>query len=155
MRRSLVFLVSLSSLGLAACEDGPYQPFTPAAANAGSIWNNGSQPPGATPPTDQGTQGYNQTNVGGTNKVNLCTAPELHARLADVFNRNIIPPIGIPAVYGVSGSPGLDMSGGTSWKGLTIQQAEDPSTGLCQGTLVSDLFGNSGVASIEWGSNNE
>jgi hypothetical protein len=155
MRRSLVFLISLSSVGLTACEDGPYQPFTPAAPNAGSIWNNGQQPPGAAPTTDPGTQGYSQTNVGGTNLEQLCTAPELHARLADAFNRNIIPPIGIPGIYGVTSSPGLDMSGGPSWKGLTIQQAENATTGLCQGVLEADLFGNSGYASIAWGNNGE
>src|SRR5438105_811775 len=96
---------------LAACEDGPKQTFNPAPMNAGSQWNDGNPKPVTNPDVSQGFTG----TVGGTNKQEICDGPTKMMKWAAAFAQPIIPP---------THGGGLDMSGGTSWQAITLDQAE-------------------------------
>src|SRR4051794_8435504 len=109
MRSSLV-LSFVASLALAGCEDGPNQVYQSAPPGAGNQWNNGNTPGS----TDNAEQPY-VTNVGGNNAMEICTGPELAARWAVMVKEPIVPPR-----FG----GGLDLAGGDSWAGITVEQAE-------------------------------
>src|SRR5262249_39996310 len=109
MRRPLVALV-LSCLGLAACEDGPAQTYSPAPPGAANKWNDG-QTPGT---VDNSQQNFGQQG-GGTNQLEICNAPTKAATWKKLVQQPLKPPryIGL-----------IDMAGGDTWPGLTIEQAE-------------------------------
>src|ERR1700722_19808915 len=133
-----IFAVALSSAILGACEDGPNQTFTPAPAGAATTWNNGRTPP----VIGNATQGFGSTNAGGTNAVNICTGDQLQKRWSKMVREPVVPP-----QFGA----GLDMAGGETWQGLTIDQAEKIN---CQATAVGDVFGD-GNLDVAWGNNFE
>lgn len=135
MRRPLVALV-LSCVGLIACEDGPTQTYTPAGPNAPQE-NNGNTP-GV---TDPGMQGF-QTQGGGTNIMEICNAPTLAATTKKLVQQPLKPPryVGL-----------IDMAGGDTWSGLTIEAAEKVQ---CQSTNAGDQFGDGSQVNY-WGDNGE
>ena len=149
MRRSTITALSLfaSSLALVACEDGPSQTFNASPPGAGTNWNNSQ----AAPAIDPAHQGY-VGSIGGTNKVELCDAPTKAARWKAMVHEKIIPP--------TSGG-GLDISGGPTWSGMTIEEAESPAKspakpngGNCQSNSLGDQFGDGQLVN-GWGDNNE
>jgi hypothetical protein len=133
MRKPLVALTVLSCFGLAACEDGPTQTFTPAPPNAANLWDDGQTPGSAAP-----TPGSFQTQSGGTNAMQICNAATEMKTLNSAFNHAITP----PTLIGL-----LDLSGGPTWPGLTIEQAEKIQ---CQSTNEGDQFGD-GTQVNQWG----
>lgn len=136
MRRPLVALTILSCFGLVACEDGPNQTFTPAPPNAANS-NDGQTPPYVDPtPQGFGVQG------GGNNQMQICTGSQEAARWKIMDTLPIVPP---------TGGAGLDMSGGMSWAGLTIQAAEAIN---CQSQELGDQFGD-GSSVGAWGGSQE
>ncbi len=136
MRRPLVALSILSCFGLVACEDGPLQPFTPAPPNAANS-NNGNTPPYVDPtPQGFGVQG------GGNNQMQICTGSQEAARWKIMDTLPIQPP---------TTGAGIDISGGTSWKGLTIEAAEAIN---CQSTDAGDQFGDGSNVNY-WGGSGE
>ena len=110
MRRSMVLLFAAASLAFIGCDDGPNQTFSPAPDGAGQKWNDGKTPGGADPAT-----GNFQPTGGGTNKQDICDAPTKKAAWAFAFNQPIIPP---------TTAGNINMAGGDSWAGITIEQAE-------------------------------
>ena len=153
MRRSIVsvpVLPSLASLailtgllGLTGCEDGPNQTYNPAPAGAGDLLNNGNTA-GTVDPTKAG---YALPDASaGTNKQVLCDGPTTQKTWAAAFEKPILPP---------HSAGGIDIAGGDTWQGLTIEDAEDPKkNGLCQSTNAGDIFGNGTLANY-WGDNAE
>jgi hypothetical protein len=137
MRRSLIALSVISSLGLVACEDGPAQPYNPSPNGAGDKWNDGQSPPAA----DPATQGFG-VQGGGTNKQEICNGPTKAMTWAKMVAAPILPP---------RKAAQLDMAGDDTWVGLTIEQAEQIN---CQSTNYGDLFGD-GNQDNYWGDNYE
>jgi hypothetical protein len=149
-----VAVASFAALSLCGCEDGPTQTYSPAPGGAGSNWNGGSGPSWV----DNGQKDYSQKQT-GQNKQQLCTGAEKAKMWGWALTQDIVPP---------SGGGGLDLSGGASWQGLTVEQAETPvrdshgalvippptGGGLCQGDAQGDLFGD-GAQVISWGDNAE
>ncbi len=174
MRRHVPFfmapVVALAALLNTGCEDGPNQTFSPAPANAGSIWNG---PAGSGGLGDGGsftgtsTQGYD-ASYGGTNLNQLCNATTEKAVWASLFSQ----PIAIPGVAG-----GIDIAGGYStapegncpgnckgasgyvagqpytyneaketWTGATVEDAEKI---LCQAVATSVYYGETNT--VGWG----
>ncbi len=149
MRRSIVSLPVLSSflavaaLGLTACEDGPNQTYNPAPPGAGDLLNNGNTP-GTFDPTKAGFELPDA--AAGTNKQILCDGPTTQKTWAAAFEKPIVPP---------HSAGGIDIAGGETWQGLTIEDAENPKKGgLCQSTNAGDIFGNGSLANY-WGDNAE
>ena len=136
-RRSLRLLVVWASFALAACEDGPNQPFNPSPPNAGDNWNNGHTPPSV----DDAGQPY-QNTVGGTNKQEICTGDKKAMVWANMVLQPIVPP---------TTAAGIDMTGGPTWKGITIEQAEKIN---CQSDSLGDYFGDGNLTN-SWGDNQE
>jgi hypothetical protein len=136
MRKPLVALSILSCIGLVACNDGPVQTFNPAGPNAGQ--ENDGQTPGDTDPTMQGfgVQG------GGNTKMQICTGSQEAARWKIMDTLPLQPP---------TTGAGIDMSGGPSWAGLTIEAAEAIN---CQSTDDGDEFGD-GSNVNSWGGSGE
>ncbi len=174
MRRHVPFLiapvVALTALLTTGCEDGPNQPYSPAQANAGNIWNG---PGGAGGLGDGGsfvgssTEGYD-ASFGGTNLNQLCNATTEKAVWSSLFSQAI-------AVPGVAG--GIDIAGGYStapagnckancvgasgyvsgqpytydetketWTGVTVEDAEAI---LCQAVATSVYYGETNT--VGWG----
>src|SRR4051812_43877755 len=125
MRRSLIALSVISSLGLVACEDGPAQPYNPPPNGAGDKWNDGQ----GKPSVDPATQGFGQQS-GGTNAQEICTGAQKAATWAKMVASPILPP---------RKAAQIDMAGDDTWVGLTIEQAEKIN---CQSTNYGDLFGD-------------
>ena len=107
-----------SSLTLAGCEDGPVQQFKTAPKGAGSQWNEG-QSAGSVDTSAQ--QGFGD-ETGGTNKQEICTGVQKALKWAAMMKQPMLTP---------STGAGLDMTGGSTWQGLTIEQAEAIN---CQGS---------------------
>jgi hypothetical protein len=163
-------VVALTALLSTGCEDGPNQTFSPAPANAGSIWNG---PGGGGGLGDGGafvgtsTQEYD-ASFGGTNLNQLCTATTEKAVWSSLFSQAI-------AVPGVAG--GIDIAGGYStapegncksncigasgyvagqpytydesqetWTGATVEDAEAI---LCQAVATSVYYGETNT--VGWG----
>jgi hypothetical protein len=151
-RFAIPSIAAASSLALAACEDGPAQTFNPAPPNAGGYWNG---QPDAAAVVDPAVKGFGDNTQGtGTNKQELCDA----ATKAKVWARMVQQPILPPSKAG-----GLDIAGGSTWAGLTIEQAETPVwdathtsvlSGLCQGDELGDLR-NDGTSFVTWGDGQE
>ena len=137
MRRSITALTLLSSLALVACEDGPSQVYAPSPNGAGGVWNNGV----GDAAVDDAHQGFDNQG-GGTNKVELCNGDKKHKVWADLVTKPVMPP---------SKAAGLDLSGGDSWNGLTIDEADKIN---CQSDVYGDGFGN-GTLVNTWGDNGE
>ena len=116
MRKSMFLLFGLGAFALTACEDGPYQTYSPAAPGAGDRWND-SKLPGANDPS---SQGFN-ADFGGGSKQELCTGPEKAKRWSKMINEQLFPP---------RKAGGLDFAGSDAWEGLTFEKAEQT---LCQG----------------------
>ncbi len=152
MRRSMVLLFAAASLAFIGCDDGPNQTFSPAPDGAGQKWNDGKTPGGADPAT-----GNFQPTGGGTNKQDICDAPTKKAAWAFAFNQPIIPP---------TTAGNINMAGGDSWAGITIEQAEAAPKyvqvnganvnqgGNCQSINDGDLYGD-GDLTNQWGDNGE
>ncbi len=147
---SLVF-----GLGLAACNDGPNQTYSPPPSNAG--WNDGRAAPadGGLPQVPDGTatsatapyallDGGSITS-GGNNANEICTPQQIAAR-NPILNG---APIVLPNQAAGLNIAGADSSGNTTWQGLTIEQAEQID---CQGTATSDLFGQANYLTVLWNS---
>jgi hypothetical protein len=152
-----VVAVVAASYGLAGCEDGPNQTYTPAPPNAAEAWNGPSAngiPEGATL-SGSAKQGYD-AGFGGTNANTLCTADQEKAIWSKAFKQ----PIQLPGL-----AAGLDIAGGynkdgvynlndknpydpalESWTGATVEQAEKV---LCQGT--PDSVFNGVTNTMGWG----
>ena len=147
MRRSITALALFSSLALVACEDGPAQTFQPQPP--GSQATGGAQGTAQVDPASK--QGFNAT-VGGVSRTDICPADVKAARWKKMVKEPIMP----PSIGG-----GLDISGGPTWSGMTIDQAEDPGVsdakphgGNCQSTNAGDQFGNGTIVNT-WGDNSE
>ncbi len=140
MRRSSLSLALsslVSALAFAGCEDGPVQQYKAAPSGAATTWNDGNTAGTA----DTATQGFG-TQTGGNNKQEICTGSQLATRWAAMVKEPIVPPYG---------AGGIDMSGGVSWAGLTIDDAEKTN---CQSTADGDIFGD-GNSDNAWGDNGE
>jgi hypothetical protein len=138
MRRS-IFALSVASFALFACEDGPNQTYSPAAAGAAGRFNNGN-----TPPTVDPTKGSFAPADGGngTNQAQICDAKKQHDTWAAAFKKPITPPRFVAL---------LDIAGGENWQGLTIDDADKV---MCQSNNYGDLFGDGNQANY-WGDNAE
>jgi hypothetical protein len=138
--RKLVAAVAVAgatAMSLVACEDGPTQVYQPSPAGAGAKWNDGHGPG-----TADGTSQPFQVDDSGTNKQELCTGDQKAQTWAAMMQKPIIPP---------TTAAGLDLSGGPSWTGLTIETAEKLN---CQSDSDGDLFGD-GNQDNSWGDNGE
>jgi hypothetical protein len=135
--KSLSRALALAPLLFLACEDGPVQTYNPSPDGGEGRWNN-SNAPGS---SDPATQGFVNT-VGGTNLQELCTGDQKAMRWADMVKEPIIPP---------NRAAGLDLSGGDTWEGLTIETAEKLN---CQSENLGDVFGD-GDQTNSWGDNYE
>ncbi|MBI5536228.1 MAG: hypothetical protein HY898_26130 [Deltaproteobacteria bacterium] len=138
MRRFLIALTLLAPWGLTGCEDGPDQPFSPAPEGAANKWNS---PPGKGW-ADPAKQGYLGGGSTGTTKNEICTAPKKAERWAQMVQEPIIPP---------HGGGGIDLAGGDTWQGITIEEAEQIN---CQSSEAGDVFGD-GTPVNYWGDNAE
>ncbi len=148
-------VVVVASFALMACEDGPNQTYSPAPGGAGNTWN-GNQDSGSW--ADPASKDFTQRQT-GQNKQELCTGAEKAKMWAWALQQDIIPPTGTGA---------LDLSGGPTWQGLTVEAAETPvrdskgaliipppkGGGICQGDAIGDRFGD-GNQVVSWGDNSE
>ena len=139
MRRSdistasvLVVLSVFAAAPLSGCEDGPGQPYEPSPNGAGDNWNNGNTPPAV----DDGGVGFGDPSKEGTTKTETCSAPVKAKRWSAMVKEPVKPP---------RFAGGLDMAGGDSWAGLTIEDAEKIN---CQSIAAGD---NGGEAFNYWG----
>jgi hypothetical protein len=132
---------------LAGCEDGPNQTYSPAT---GTLFNNGEPDASFDPPTSAYDAGY-----ASVSRTAACTADIKRARWAKMLTENIVPP---------RNYAGVDMAGGDTWQGLTVEAAEQPpdSTtlegGNCQGVAGGNTSCPSGLGNcgqIFWGDNGE
>ena len=139
LKNRSIFALSLPllSFALVACEDGPNQTYNPVPAGASGIFNNGNTDAAV----DPGRAGF-QVDAGGTNKVVLCDGPTKQKTWAGAFQKPILPP---------RQAAGLDVAGGETWKGLTIEEADKT---LCQSDNFGDLRGD-GTLFNGWGDNGE
>ncbi|MHB8419330.1 MAG: hypothetical protein ACYDCL_14730 [Myxococcales bacterium] len=164
MRRSILAIATTSTVfGFAACNDGPNQTYAPPPNSA--AWNDGRAPVGdggvpAVPGTaDNATapfagDGGTPIGSGGNNANEICTPAQEAAQNA-ILNA---APLALPGIAGDLNIAGWSCPNGqafcgtnalTSWKGLTIEQAEKIN---CQGTPGADLFGQSGYLDVSWNS---
>jgi hypothetical protein len=141
MRRSVLTGVALLSAFLTTgCEDGPNQSYSPAPGGAAGNWNNGG--PDASY-NDPGTQAFD-AGGGGTNSVNVCTAPQQNAAWTTAFQLPILPPFQVA---------GIDLSAKGTFAPVTIEDVLHGTAGqaqLCQGAAVACSDG-SGFPSYAWG----
>ncbi len=142
--RRLTTLVAASIL-IAACEDGPTQTFNPSPNGAGDLWNDGK----GNGTADPAAQGFGDTQTGQT-LADICTAPQKKKVWGELFNDDIVPPLGILNINNPKG-PQVDMSGGETWTGLKLQDAEKLN---CQSASLGDAFGD-GNQTNAWGDNQE
>jgi hypothetical protein len=141
---------------LAGCEDGPNQSYGPAPGGAGQVWNNGDSPAAV----NNAGAGFGGT-YGGGSKTEICAGAELQSQWSKMIAQPIQPP------YRMAG---LDVSGGSTYVGLTFESAEngptspvmgamDPPTRLCQPGAVLGTGGNAsdvgGSLVVAWGNNQE
>ncbi len=158
MRRfACATVVTAASFVMMGCEDGPTQTYSPAPGGAGDH-QNGTQSEDGGSWADPASKDFTQRQT-GQNKQELCTGAEKAKMWAWALQQDITPP---------TGSTALDLSGGDSWQGLTVEKAETPvrdgkgaliipppkGGGLCQGDAQGDLFGD-GNQVITWGDNAE
>ena len=137
MRRYLLGLMLCSPFALAGCEDGPDQPFQSAPANAANQWNN-SNNKGYSDPSKQGFT--NDGGSTGTNKQEICTGEQKAKRWKEIMPLPLTP---------MKGGADIDMTGGDTWVGITLEQAEQKN---CQ----SDEYGDDGGYGYNgWGDNGE
>src|SRR5262249_31431609 len=132
-------------LGLAGCEDGPNQTFSPAGAD---LANSGDASASFDPAT-----GNFGANYGGVNRLNTCTADETRRATAKALAGDNSPP---------RKHPSLDMAGDDTWRGLTVEEATaNPAQGgNCLGTQLGlgpcpSGVGTSGCGGLFWGDNAE
>lgn len=137
-RMSIRSVVVAAALVVAACEDGPRQTYNPSPPGSGDTWNNGNTPPSV---DTSAKQGFVQQG-GGTNKMEICSGDQKAMRWADMVKQPIVPP---------TQAAGLDISGGPTWAGLTIEAAEKIN---CQSDSQGDAFGD-GTLVNSWGDNGE
>jgi hypothetical protein len=156
MRRTTLTTVTLVASGFfLACESGPAQTYVAPPANAGAYWNDGRAFPsdGGVPIVPVGTAtGSTQPFAlpdGGpvtsqvSNAQQICTQQQIAAKTPIIANAPIVP----PNSGGNLNLGGETDAGTTSWEGLTVSQAEKIN---CQGTVITDIFGNSGYLSEYW-----
>ncbi|MFO0661992.1 MAG: hypothetical protein U0165_19495 [Polyangiaceae bacterium] len=145
MRRntaSLNTLMKAMGLSLAAvmciagCEDGPNNPYV-SDDSRGTASNDGN----GKAAVDPGKQGFDSTS-GGTTKQEICTGEQKAKRWAQMVLEPIRPP---------RFAAGLDLAGGDTWPGLTIEAAEQIN---CQSVNEGDQFGD-GEQVNQWGDNGE
>lgn len=123
-------------LSVAGCEDGPNNPYV-SDNSRGTASNDGN----GKATVDPGKQGFDSQSA-GTNKQEICTGEEKAKRWAKMVQQPVTP----PRLVG-----GLDLAGDDTWKGLTIDAAEQI---LCQSTNDGDDFGD-GTQVNYWGDNQE
>jgi hypothetical protein len=141
MRRSVLTSVALLSAFLAGCEDGPNQTYSPAPNGAAGNWNNAG--PDASY-NDPGSQNYD-SGGGGTNSVNVCTAPQQAVQWATAFNAPMLPPFGVG---------GIDLSAGGTFAPVTIEDVINGTGGqpqLCQGQAAGTCADGTGNPAYQWG----
>src|ERR1700722_3883057 len=141
MRRSVLTSVALLSAFLAGCEDGPNQTYKPAPSGAAGNWNNAG-PDAST--SDPGSQNFD-SGGGGTNSVNVCSAPEQAVQWATAFTAPMLPPFGIA---------GIDMSAKGTFAAVTIEDAINGLNGqpkLCQGVSAGTCADGTGNPAYQWG----
>src|SRR5581483_2277525 len=112
MRRWILALAA--SLPMMACEDGPHQVYNPAPPGAANQWNDGNTP-GTVNGASAPFAGAGSAGGGGTNKSEICNAPTKESIWLNMIKQPIKPSrfVGL-----------MDLAGGDSWPGLTIEQAE-------------------------------
>src|SRR5262249_44678100 len=104
------------------------------------FFNNGDTPPSV----DNGAKKPFENTTTGTNKQEICTGDQKHARWAKMVQEPIIPP---------TTAGGLDTSGGDDWHVMTIDEAEQIN---CQSDSQGDQFGTGGSTLVNsWGDNQE
>ncbi len=130
-------LLGLAALLIGVSCDQPDQIYQKLPQNYDPVTGNGIGPI-ATHFT--GTKPFLDTSTGTTvvPTREVCSDTELSARWAAMVNQPILP---------MKGAGGLDMTGGATWKGLTIDEAQSKDL-LCQTSYYGD-----GVAA--WGDNYE
>jgi hypothetical protein len=144
MRRSVLTSVALLSAFLAGCEDGPNQTYSPAPAGAAGNWNNAG--PDASY-TGNGTEGYDASS-GGTNTINVCTAPEQTLAWTGpqgAFTKPIKPPF----QFG-----GIDLSSGGTFAPVVLEDIINGTNGqpkLCQGASAGTCADGTGFPAYAWG----
>jgi hypothetical protein len=124
----------VTSLLVAACEEGPEQIYKPLPGDVNLPKFNGWQNPGMVNPGEMPFQMSTSGQKTGTTKI--CEADELQKRWATMVKSPIIPGTGMG---------GLDLRGVPKWSGLTIDQAQQQ---LCQAYVAGDDI-------YFWGDNNE
>jgi hypothetical protein len=165
-RRSLFTLGMYSSLatlalgaGLTACEDGPNQTFSPAAASAGNYWNNGN--PDAAAGNAPGS--YDATPSTNITPLDLCAPNLQRERWAEMLTQPIYPGNPYPAAkptFDALGFPQFDQTkwglgtgqtmfaglqiNGVNWGGLTIEDAQAGLVNPPSAALCSSIPGGSG-----------
>src|SRR5947209_2746420 len=72
-RRILAWMLASTAVVLSACDDGPKQPYSVAPTGAGDRWNDGKTPGVA---DDAGAPF--STQMGGTNRQEICTGEQRH-----------------------------------------------------------------------------
>ncbi len=135
---ALSAFAALSALSVLGCEDGPTQPYSAPPDGARNSWNNGNTPP----VVDPAKQGFLTSGSSGTNKQEICSGPDKAKRWAAMVQEPIKPP---------RGGGGIDLAGDNTWKGLTIEEAEQIN---CQSENEGDEFGD-GSQVNQWGDNGE
>jgi hypothetical protein len=148
MRRSalkaiaLVVAVAPTAYGLAGCEDGPNQPYSP---SQGTASNNGG-PDAST--SNPGTQDFD-AGGGGTNAVNVCNAAEQAAQWGKAFSADIKPPFSIG---------GLDLTVGNTFGTVTIEDLIHGTNGqpkLCQGQNAGFCLDGTPNPAYAWGAQSQ
>ena len=124
MRRLTILAVAAFSLSnLLGCEDGPKQTYEPSPPSAADTFNDGCTGVDSTDPNkcprvvDTPSKGtYDEPDGGfGNNAQEICTGPEKKDIWGKMIRLSVEPP---------RYAAGLDMAGDNTWKGLTIEQAE-------------------------------
>src|SRR5260221_3092845 len=113
-RTSMLFMAAQSSAALVAREAGPTQTYSPAPAGAGDLMNSGFDP--GKPPLIDPSKTDLQGNPGaGSNRQEICNADVKRTTWA----KAIAAPVEPPRKYG-----NIDMAGDDTWRGITVEQAD-------------------------------
>jgi hypothetical protein len=141
MRRFLTISIGLVCAATTmGCEDGPNQT-GPAPSGAAGNWNNGG-PDAAI--SDPGMQAFD-AGGGGTNAVNVCSAPQQNAAWAKAFAAPVVPPFQMG---------GVDLSNGGTFLPVKLEDVIHGSNGqtqLCQGQPAGACSASGEGIGYSWG----
>ena len=141
MRRFLTISIGLVCAATTmGCEDGPNQT-GPAPSGAAVNWNNGG-PDAAI--SDPGMQAFD-AGGGGTNAVNVCSAPQQNAAWAKAFAAPVVPPFQMG---------GVDLSNGGTFLPVKLEDVIHGSNGqtqLCQGQPAGACSASGEGIGYSWG----